>query len=428
MAVSTPQADDQHVVVGKHTYRAGPYSVAVVAICSLLYMFAVLDLTNFGVALPAMVKALHASPARLLAVLGVSNIVGVVVPFLIGPLADRFGRRLLIQLVMLLTGAFGALTGAVTGLWQVYIVRSLANSGLQVGGLTGTMISEESLPRYRGFGVSVMQATSRGGPILGGLIGALLLPLGLWRLTFVIPFVPVLLLTIAAMFLREPPQFVAQQRSKVQRSTFGSEIARVLAPAYRRQALIVWGTMAFVNVVTPAVENIGPLYLVRVAHLPIGLAASLVGIAGLVAIPSQLLVGALTDRYPPKYFMSVCALAGGFGTMLFSRSDGNYAFYVLAVVLSMFFIQGVWGATFRFASESFPSEVRATGVMITSSAATLGAIFMPFIFAALFTAHQAPIGWFITGGLACVGGLLILFARNVAPRQPLGVAANIDVA
>lgn len=164
-----------------------------------------------GIALP-LVQAELASARAAAGLLAAAPLIGILVGApLLGTLADRWGRRpvFLAELVLLLAGLLGAAASPNV----TCLVAALLLIGLALGAdyPTGHLVISEQLPAaWRGplvlgaFGCQAVGALS--GSLLGWLLaaGGGLGPLG-WRSLYLLPVLPVLLLTGARLGVPESP-------------------------------------------------------------------------------------------------------------------------------------------------------------------------------------------------------------------------------
>ena len=104
-----------------------------------------------------------------------------------GWLADRFGRKAVFQLTLLIYSIFTGLSAAATGLGMLMALRFLAGIGL--GGelpVASTLVSEFSPARRRGTLVVLLESFWAYGSVLAALVGFLVIPNWGWRAALLI--------------------------------------------------------------------------------------------------------------------------------------------------------------------------------------------------------------------------------------------------
>ena len=322
--------------------------------------------------------------------------VGIVASFLLLLFADRFGRRRLLFVTVLGFGAVTGLTALARDPFEFALLQTTARFFLQAEyALSVIVIGEEFPARLRGraiglltsfatVGVMVMAKVqpfvllrpgTEGNALHDVLVAAVawlqgaagLEPDGAsWRGLYLLGLPPLLLLFALRFALRETRRFEAIAGERAARSWREElraqwEAARTpFLPAYRRRTFTVALLWNFVYLlVAPAVA-----YWVIYARGTVGLDASTIGdivfwayVAGAFG---NFLGGWLIDRIGRKntcalfYTLGAIALLGLFHT---TSMVGQYAWHISCV--------GSFGAaiaaTHVYASELFPTEIRATG-------------------------------------------------------------------
>ena len=160
----------------------GSLQLRVVALCTLINMLDGFDVLVVAFTAAAIAEDWALTPARLGTLLS-AGLVGMTLGSLVlGPVADRFGRRpmVLVCLVMISLGML--LSGLSQGFAQLAASRVL--TGLGIGGMLpgiNTLVAEFSPLRWRSFTVSLLQAGYPIGATLGGALVALYIDESGWR-------------------------------------------------------------------------------------------------------------------------------------------------------------------------------------------------------------------------------------------------------
>ena len=118
-----------------------------------------------------------------------------------GPLSDRFGRKTLLIVAVLLIGGFTILTVFANSVPMLMAIRILA--GLGLGGATPCFIaltSEYTPARLRAALVTLMWSAFPLGGLLGGLLNWYLIPHAGWRAIFYIGGIAPLVLAVVLFF------------------------------------------------------------------------------------------------------------------------------------------------------------------------------------------------------------------------------------
>jgi MFS family permease len=166
--------------------------------------------------------------------------VGIMLAFVLIPLADVIGRRRLFLLSVFGLVAFGILTGLSQTPGQFVLLQVVHQVFVSAAFATGFVIVTEELPaHHRGWGIGMVQAVSSLGFALGAGLFAFIegLPYG-WRFLYLAGVLPLLLLPYLRRRLPETQRFQAlQEERRVPRAS----LARRLAAAYRPVAELVRG-------------------------------------------------------------------------------------------------------------------------------------------------------------------------------------------
>ena len=114
--------------------------------------------------------------------------------FLFGRLADRYGRKPVMMIDVLLYAGLGALTAISPNLTVFLIIRALF--GIAMGGEwgVGASLTMETIPaKSRGLVSGILQAGYPSGLLLASAVYGILYPMIGWRWMFVVGFSPALL-------------------------------------------------------------------------------------------------------------------------------------------------------------------------------------------------------------------------------------------
>lgn len=202
------------------------------------WAFAVYDFILFGMLLPLIGQQFGWDTAHQAAVATWVAVGTAVVALAIGPLMDRFGRRVGVMVTVGGAAVCSALTAVAGALGSVplTLIRSLGGLGYAEQGVNGAYLAElyaasddPRLARRRGFIYSLVQGGWPVGALLAAALTALLLPLIGWQGCFVFAAVPSLMIAVLARRLREIPQFELQRELRRLRDAGQQETALRLA-------------------------------------------------------------------------------------------------------------------------------------------------------------------------------------------------------
>ncbi|MBS1226739.1 MAG: sugar transporter family protein [Proteobacteria bacterium] len=335
---------------------------------------------------------------------------------LLGYLGDRYGRRLVLCLTLLLMGlstfAIGVLPtyreigiAAPLLLVALRLLQGLAVSGEHAG--ANALVLELAESRQRGLYTSFALSGTQAGIILSSvvfmLLSALLSENELLTWGWRIPFLGSALLVVMGVWVRfslpESPVFLAQRRSNESRV----EPLEILWRQYRFDVLRV--LLAAQVSVVPAIVAVfslswavGQQQIARTTMLAVLLASAGVG---MLAIP---LWAHLSDRIGRRSVFVFGALASGvlIWPYLWAIAQASVAllfvFGVLLAGVAYSAANGVWPSLY---GEMFSTRVRLSGVAVGTQFGFTLAAQAPTL--ALYLTRQTPAEWNPVACLVSVG-------------------------
>lgn len=352
-----------------------------------------------------------------------------------GPLGDRYGRRRVLILTLLLMGAATAGMGlipsyATAGLWApiMLIVLRLVQgfgAGAEFGG-AAVLAVEHASPRRRGFhgswpavGVFVgLVLASATFALLATLPGDAFLAWG-WRIPFLASIVVVAVALTLRLRLPETPEF---DRLK-QTERIESAPLRSLARDHRRPLAVVLGTQMGQSGISYVYVTFVTVYLTQNLQMGTGVGPLATTVGACVALATLPLFAALSDRIgrrPVLLFGSVFSAAFAFPFFLLTdtRTTAGALFAVtIAVGIGVAAMIGPQGAYF---SELFPARVRLSGFAVGREVASaLSGGISPLIAVALVAATGGAT-WAVSLlviAFAALGVVTVLLGPETAPAR-----------
>jgi MFS transporter, SHS family, lactate transporter len=272
--------------------------------------------------------------------------------FLFGRLADRFGRRPVLMLDVLLYASLAFISGFAPSLTAFLCLRGLF--GIAMGGEwgIGASLTMETIPaESRGFVSGLLQTGYSSGFLLAAGAYALLFPLIGWRGLIMLGLAPALLIVYIRRNVPESPGWHPGGNGN-------REITTVLA---RHWQLAIYAVllMTALNFLSHGTQDMYPTFL-KVDH---GFAPHVVGIIVIIgnigAILGGLFCGALSQRVGRRRTLVLAALLCLPAIPIWLNSDAAVALAAGAFIMQ-FVVQGCWGIIPAHLNELSPQEARGT--------------------------------------------------------------------
>ena len=330
---------------------------------------------------------------------------GVMASFVFLLTADRLGRRTLLMITVIGFTVFNALTAFVTNTTEFVICQMLARLFLTAEySLAIIVVGEEFPARLRGRSIAILTSLATVGVMvmaklqpyvllaegdestwlhsLGmGMVATLQGIFGLdpddssWRALYILSVFPLVLVLFLRLGMRETRRFTASQQAAESDSNenagFAAQLRRAMepwSPRYRRRTWIVTLLWNCVHLVTaPSV-----VYWVIFAREDLGLTTTQVGdivfwgYGGGVA--GHFVAGYLIDRVGRKWTCAGFYVAAAISIYFLYHVPTLTGQYVW-MIATVFCFGAAITATHVYASELFPTEIRATGYGWTTNLA-----------------------------------------------------------
>jgi len=391
-----------------------PYQWVIIALSAAVVFLDGYDAQSIGFVAPSLIKAWGLAPAQLGPVFS-AGLVGLMLGALfLAPLADKIGRRPLIIISTVIFGIFTLLTAAAQDLNQLLILRFLTGVGLGGCMPNAIAITAEYAPRRsRSLLVMLMFSGFTLGSLVGGLVSAQLIPTMGWQSVFVVGGVlPIALTPLMLWILPESLRFmviakVAPKRiARVVRNLDASiettdateylvaegskqkmSVRQLLTDGRARKTILLWviffmsllDVYLLVNWLPTAMNAAGAP--VRTAIL-VGVVLQFGGLIG----PAPL--GYLLDRFgaratmAPAYILASVAIA-----MIGVFATTSIPLTMLVVFMAGFGVIGGQTAANAVAADSYPTEIRSTGVGWALGIGRIGSIVGPALAGVLLSMH-----------------------------------------
>ena len=273
--------------------------------------------------------------------------------FVFGRLADRYGRKPVMMIDVMLYAGLGFATAFAPNLTSFLIIRALF--GIAMGGEwgIGASLTMESIPaKSRGLVSGLLQAGYPSGLLLASAVFGVLYPLIGWRGMFMVGLAPALLVLYIRRSVKESPGFHSE-RAKRAPNTWA------VLKEHWRLALYAMLFMMAMNFFSHGTQDLYPT-LLQVDHgLTHGWVSSINLVAAVGAILGGLTFGALSQRIGRRRALIAGALLALPVIPFWAFSTSPWLLGMAAFEIQ-FMVQGCWGIIPAHLNELSPAEARGT--------------------------------------------------------------------
>jgi MFS transporter, SHS family, lactate transporter len=275
---------------------------------------------------------------------------------LFGRLADRYGRRPVLMIDVILFSLFELATAFAPSITVLLVLRFLF--GVAMGGEwgIGASLAMESIPaKSRGLVSGLLQSGYPCGFFLGALVNWLLIDHIGWRGLFVVGALPALLVLYIR---RKVPESPAWQASQVEH---GKRSLRDAMRGHWKLAIYLMCLMAAFNMLSHGSQDMYHTFEEINLHLPTGssMAFVLVAMLNLGALVGGIFFGAWSEKIGRRRAMMIAALLAIPVIPLWTYG-GSLVLLGLGAFLIQVMVQGAWGVVPTHLNELSPDAVRGT--------------------------------------------------------------------
>jgi len=400
--------------------RVSPFQVTTIVLCGLVAMLDGFDAQVIGYVIPAIAKSWGIQGPAIGATFKWAvfwGLVGLTLGALAGgPLADRFGRKTVMLVSVLIFGVFSIVTAGSTDIASLSLFRFL--TGLGLGGSmpnTIALTAEYSPHRLRTTLITVMFTGFPVGNVAAGLASAALIEQYGWQGVFYAGGIaPLVLLPFALLLLPESVRFLVAQRQS------GARIATTLAkiapdPALRPDAHYTLPEAALKGVPVKHLfrdgRAAGTMLLwvaffmnLLIIYFFVTWLPQLLSQVGLSAQHSILtaalfngggaiggvVVGILTDRSEPYRLIVGAFFAAALCIVGVAYAGASLPMLVVSIFFTGVTVVGAQNGINALSARLYPTDVRSTGVSWGLGIGRIGSIVGPFLGGVLISMGWSP--------------------------------------
>ena len=335
----------------------------------------------------------------------------------LGPIADRFGRKLVLIFCTVSFGIFALATAWADDFQTLLTLRLLTGIGL--GGAMPNIIAmtaEYAPARLRATAVTVMFCGFPLGSVLGGFLAAKMIPLYGWGSVFVLGgTLPLLMTVVLVVLLPESVRFLVTHERQLERveSIVGlitgqrpsDDVAqRYFVPEQKIQGftgrqlftqgrtgttLLLWVAFFCNLLVMYFLVNWLPALLKQSGYrLDAAIyATSTLNFGGVVG---GVILGRFIDRFGPFVILGCCYAVAGLFIGIVAQAGGSAEMLYGGLFVVGFGVVGAQIGMNAVASSLYPTGLRATGIGWALAVGRLGSILGPTVGGLLLAQGWAP--------------------------------------
>lgn len=307
--------------------------------------------------------------------LGVTPAVTALMAPLWGRLADRVGRKIMVERSLISFVVVMAAMAFVSEPWHVFALRAFQGLFAGYGALTLTMAADSAPPDRMAYAIGVVQTAQRLGPALGPVIGGTVAQLvGLRRAFLVTSGFYVVAVVLVFLMYRERRLERTPSSGRDVRVTFRNVLA---FENFVLLMIVVFG-LQFVD------RSFGPILPIYVGELgtPADRTPLVSGIlfsitAGAAAVGNQI-CGRLLRRHSPRAVIAGAAALGSIGALVYVFA-GDTGLLLLGTPIFGVAIGIATTAAYTAASSVIPATARGAGFGLLTTASLTGLALSPIL-------------------------------------------------
>lgn len=433
----------------------GSFQTATILLCSLVIIFDGFDTQSLGLLAPSMSESLNI-PLKYFGTILSAALFGLMIASLVmGPVADRWGRKWVLVLSVFTFAFFMMLTARATSFEALVILRFL--TGLGLGGAIPNAVAlacEYAPKRLVPTVVGCIMAGMPLGQVLAGRAALILLPTRLgWRAIFYLGgILPILVAIALILWLPESVRFLTVRsgdKRKIatilgrispelaelnlrpdhsqDREKQGLSVKHLFAEGRTAATLLLWAPFFMNLLILYFIVSWLPAML-REVHMPISAGVAAATIFGLGSIPGSIAQGPITVRLG-----SYASLLSEFGLLVLLCASLGWVATSLRLVMAVAFVlgftvTGIQAGLNSLAASYYPTSIRSTGVGWALGIGRIGSVTGPMLGGILL-----KIGWtpqrilFATSVPALCAGLAIVLSYHLSGSSSAYRATSVDL-
>ena len=446
--MSTPNTVD--VTEAIERARFGSLQFLILALCAWIALLDGFDTQAIAYVAPVIAEQWGIPMAGFGPIFG-AGLAGLTVgAFVLSPAADRFGRKCVILLSVLLFGIFAVITARATTLNELLIYRFL--TGLGLGGAMPNIIaltSEYAPKRMRAVLIAIMFCGFPLGSTVGGLVSSPLINSFGWQSVFVVGgILPLVTLVALFIWLPESIRYLVARGAKDERiarlvakldpsipqnaesryvihgpRAVGFPVAKLFQEGRAPMTVLLWVAFFMNLLVMYFLVNWMPS-LLKASGLPLNVAILSTAVLNAGGVVGAIVLGRFVDRLDPYLVLGSAYSASALFIAGIAMGSANLWILMIATFLAGFGVVGSQIGMNALAAGLYPTAIRSTGVGWALGVGRIGSIIGPLAGGILLS-----FGWnaqsvvLIAAIPALLAGMAVIVLRGREPNVTIGSSA-----
>ncbi len=322
---------------------------------------------------------------------------------LFGYLADKFGKKNIIIITLLLFSVSNLVLSLTANVGQFMFVRFITGIGL--GGelpVATTIIADSFSGHKRSKMLILVDSFWAIGWILASLLAFMFMPIYGWRFTVIITS----LMALYTLVIRR--HLPKQTNTKNERLNLKKAMSQIFSPEYRRATIclsLLWFIIMFTYygmfLWLPSVLIKRGFSIVHSFRYTL--------VMSFAQLPGYFLAAYLMGKLTRKRVLEIYLVGTIIGAFLFGTAQTTF-WVVFSSCLLSFFTLGAWGILIALTPTQYPIEIRGVGIGFTQSIGRIGATIGPYLigFSLSINLSITTIFFYFVGSLI-VGILILIF-------------------
>ncbi|THB83359.1 MFS transporter [Pantoea allii] len=422
-----------------------PWQKRLIALCFIVVALDGMDIAIMGFIAPTLKAAWGVTNHQLGVVISAALIGLALGAMVAGPLADRYGRRMMIILSVFFFGLWTLATALAQNIEQMMLFRFLTGLGLGAAmPNVGTLVAEYAPERRRAFIITVVFCGFTFGAASGGFAASWLLPHYNWHSVLLLGgILPLLMLPFLIRGLPESVRFLISRGAPAERIhaildrmmpgktrpdcafhapettvPAGSAIGTVLSRRYLFGSTMLWGGYFMGLFMVYLIGSWLPS-LVNTLGMSVTEAAIITAMYQAGGTLGSLFAGWMMDRFNANLALAAIYGCGGLFIVALGFSPAEVGMMSTIAFCSGFCFNGANTGMNALSASYYPTHARATGSSWMHGVGRIGAILSAFVGAEMMSLSWSFSFIFLLLAIPAVITTLMLLLKNRYGFKPI---------